>query len=189
MRVWVAFVFVGLTIVSCGDDGEEPGNGAPSAGAPASSGNGSAESGGTGAQSGRGSVQAGEGGGGAGGGTGGMSSQGGAGAGGVSGGASGSAGKPPVNPTLTAIEPSSLPIGTIEFELVLHGTNYRSDHQVSFDGNLFPTTFVSSEELHAEVPGAALGGRARTVNVLALRLGDPALRSNVLMFEVTEGEP
>jgi hypothetical protein len=138
-------------------------DGAPSAGAPASSGNGGAESGGTGAQSGRGSVQAGEG--------------------------TGGASQPPVNPTLTAIEPSTLPIGTIEFELVLHGTNYRSDHQVSFDGNLFPTTFVSSEELHAEVPGAALGGRARTVNVLALRLGDPALRSNVLMFEVTEGEP
>jgi hypothetical protein len=163
MRAWVAFVFVGLTLVSCGDDGEEPADGAPSAGAPASSGNGGAESGGTGAQSGRGSVQAGEG--------------------------TGGASQPPVNPTLTAIEPSTLPIGTIEFELVLHGTNYRSDHQVSFDGNLFPTTFVSSEELHAEVPGAALGGRARTVNVLALRLGDPALRSNVLMFEVTEGEP
>jgi hypothetical protein len=185
MKALVAFVFIALALVGCGDDGAGPHDDAPNAGAPASSGNGGAESGGAGAQSGGGSMRAGEGGGGAGGGTAGMPSQGGrAGASGSSGTSGG--GQPLVNPTLTAIEPSTLPLGTLEFELVLHGTNYRSDHQVSFDGNVFPTTFVSSEELHAEVPGAALGGRARTVNVLALRLGDPALRSNILVFEITE---
>jgi hypothetical protein len=75
------------------------------------------------------------------------------------------------------------------FELVLHGTDFRSDHRVSFDGNLFTTTFVSPEELRAAVLGIALGSRARGVNVLALRVGDPPLRSNVLVFEVTEATP
>lgn len=98
----------------------------------------------------------------------------------------GNGGTAQVSPTLTALEASTLPFGSGAFELVLRGINLRSDHQVSFDGNAFPTTFVSAEELRAEVPGIALGGRARSVNVFASRLASPPLRSNVLTFAITE---
>jgi hypothetical protein len=92
-----------------------------------------------------------------------------------------------VNPTITQLTPSSLPLGAATFELVLRGTNFRSDHMVSFDRNVFAPTFVSSEELHTEIPGAALGGSPRTVNVQLARIADPALRSNAFPFEITAG--
>ena len=90
-----------------------------------------------------------------------------------------------VNPTIAELSPPSLPVGSATFELVLHGTNFRSDHMVAFDHNVFSTTFVSAEELHAEIPSPALGVRARTVDVQVARIADPALRSNVFPFEIT----
>jgi hypothetical protein len=192
-----------LVLVSCGDDGGDP-NGT-AAGAPARSGSGGNTSGAGGVSSGGSDSLAGSGGqsgAGRGGAAAGANTQGGAGGGGASGGAGagatpggasgastagngGSGGEAVVNPTLTALEPSTLPFGSGAFELVLRGTNLRADHMVAFDGNVFPTTFVSADELRADVPGAALGGRARSVNVLASRIADPALRTNVLMFEIT----
>jgi hypothetical protein len=76
-------------------------------------------------------------------------------------------------------------MGVGSFEIVLEGFDFVSDHWVGFEHNVFATTFVSSQELRAEIPGAALGGAPRFVQVSAARLGDPALRTNVMMFEIT----
>jgi len=207
MKLRLLYRFVFLVLVSCGEDSATPnGNsGAGTAGTSASSGAGgtSSVSGGTssasgGAASGSGGTSSGgESGkapvGGSSGGSatsdGGSSADGDSSSGGRAdtAGSAGTAGggAASVAPTLNSIDPSTLPLGSDSFQLVLHGKDFRSDHHVSFDGNLFATTFVSAEELRAEVPGVALGSRARTVNVLALRVSDPALRSNALPFEIT----
>lgn len=202
MKARVAFGLLLIALVGCGNDGGDSTDGS-AAGAPSSSGSGgnaagAGPSGGSATQAGaNGQSGTGTSGGGAagttqGGAAAGGADSGGAGAGGASGAAgggsssAGNGGNAQVPPTLTALEPSTLPVGNGAFELVLRGTNWRSDHLVSFDGNSFPTTFVSAEELRAQIPGIALGSSARNVSVFAERLGSPILRSNVLMFAVTE---
>ena len=122
---------------------------------------------------------------GSGGATAGSATSGSGGAGGASGGSLGGLGGALVNPTITRLIPSTLTTADGDFELVLEGSDFRMDHMVAFDHNVWTPVFVSSGELRVMIPGIALGSTPRTVEVRASRVGDPALYSNIMPFEIT----
>ena len=60
-------------------------------------------------------------------------------------------------PTLTSISPASAPLGTSEVTLTVAGTNFTANSIVEWNGVPLASTFVSSTELTARVPGTDLG--------------------------------
>jgi len=70
------------------------------------------------------------------------------------------------------------------FTLVVEGHDFPPNPYVSFDGNIFNTTVVSTTRLEATVPGAALGATPRQVSVLVTRIGGAAQSSNALPFQI-----
>ena len=93
---------------------------------------------------------------------------------------------PLVNATITMLTPSSLTLGTVGsgFTLIVDGMDFTSTAMVSFGNNIFPTTFLSTTRLQAEIPSAALGATPRQVPVRVTRVGTPALTSNILYFTI-----
>jgi hypothetical protein len=89
------------------------------------------------------------------------------------------------NPTITQLTPSSLPVGSVGFTLLVDGQDFPPDAFVSFDGNPFTATVVSATRVSAQIPSAALGATPRQIPVLVTRTANPPLRSNTLQFEVT----
>ena len=69
-------------------------------------------------------------------------------------------------PSITSLSPSSVVAGSGGFTLTVNGTNFRSDSIVRWNGTALVTTFVSSIQLTAAVPGsdvAAIGSANVTV--------------------------
>src|SRR5207249_55325 len=58
------------------------------------------------------------------------------------------------NPTITSISPNSTIAGSGQFTLTVSGTNFDSTSKVNWNGSALTTTFVSSTQLTAIVPGA-----------------------------------
>jgi len=55
---------------------------------------------------------------------------------------------------------------------------------VSFDGNIFNTTFVSSSRLEASIPAAALGATPRSIVVMVIQISGTAPSSNAISFDI-----
>ncbi|MEP6739552.1 MAG: IPT/TIG domain-containing protein [Caldimonas sp.] len=81
--------------------------------------------------------------------------------------------------TITSLSPPTLGAGSAAFTLTVDGTGFAATSQVSFNGTLLPTTFVSSTRLTASAPALAA---AATLPVLVV---DGATRSSVVNFDVT----
>lgn len=80
---------------------------------------------------------------------------------------------------ITSLSPPTLGAGSAAFTLTVDGTGFTGSSQVSFNGALLPTSFVSSSRLTASAP--ALAAMA-TLPVLVV---DGATRSPVVSFDVT----
>jgi YVTN family beta-propeller protein len=69
-------------------------------------------------------------------------------------------------PTITTISPNTVTAGGAAFTLTINGTNFVAASTVSFGGVAAPATFVSSTQLTASIPAAAiLSAGTVTVNV------------------------
>jgi hypothetical protein len=179
-------------LLGCSSSGDGPGTGGGAAGTGSGTGGGSGS--GTGGDGGSGTGGAG----GAGGIAGTTGASGASGSGAAAGGVGGSGGAaagggndggstldgPPVAPTITMLTPSSAHVGDPAFTLVVEGHDFPPNPYVSFDGNIFNTTVVSTTRLEASIPGAALGATPRQVSVLVTRIGGTAQSSNALPFQI-----
>ena len=92
-----------------------------------------------------------------------------------------------LNPSVTAMAPSSATAGGLEFTLNVTGSNFRVNSVVTFNGSALPTTFVSSQQLRATVPAGAIS-TAGTPPVSVMTPGTSGAAScqgNTLVFVVT----
>src|ERR1700751_5924334 len=63
---------------------------------------------------------------------------------------------PPPTPTITTISPNTTVAGGAAFTLTITGTNFVATSVVNFGGTARSTTFVSSTQLTAAIPAAAI---------------------------------
>lgn len=87
-------------------------------------------------------------------------------------------------PTITTISPIGAMAGGPAFTLTVNGTNFVPASAVNFGGTARPTTFVTSTQLTAAIPAAAIASSG-TVGVTVTNAG--AQTSNALNFTVTSG--
>jgi uncharacterized repeat protein (TIGR01451 family) len=89
-------------------------------------------------------------------------------------------------PTLVSIEPQSVTAGSPELTITLMGTNFLySASKVHWYGESRPTTFVSSNELQAEISSADISA-AGNVSVTVLNVESGGGESNNLIFTINE---
>ena len=85
-------------------------------------------------------------------------------------------------PTITAISPSSAPVGSQGFVLTVNGSGFDTFDVVAWNGSLLPTTFVNSSSLTATISSSLLTATG-TANV-QIGGGDGVLISNSLTFSI-----
>ena len=96
---------------------------------------------------------------------------------------------PPPNPTpmITTISPSSVVAGTAAgFTLAVNGTNFLATSTVNFGGTTPTTTFVSSTQLTAAIPAAAIASPG-PLAVTVTNPGPSGGTSNMVSFAVNSG--
>jgi hypothetical protein len=59
-------------------------------------------------------------------------------------------------PTITALAPSSMTAGSSSFVLTVNGTNFNSNAVINFNSVAQSTTFVSANQLTANIPAASV---------------------------------
>ena len=95
--------------------------------------------------------------------------------------------KPPTpTPTppimVTFISPQSVYAGSRTFRLQLNGERFTPDSQILFNGSALPTTFVSANQIYADIPAnLILGEGPRQIAVVT---SDPKLYSNQFLLNV-----
>jgi len=92
---------------------------------------------------------------------------------------------PLVNPTITMLTPASLPTNNGPFTLVIDGRDFFPRSEICFDHNCWTATFISDTQVSAMIPGPALGGQPRQVEVVVDSLGPPDRSSQFVMFTIT----
>lgn len=85
-------------------------------------------------------------------------------------------------PTLTALTPNTSPAGVSSLALSVTGTNFVSGSQILWNGNAMTTTFGSSTQLSATIPGSYFSSIG-TANVYVLN--PDSTISNQLPFTIT----
>lgn len=108
--------------------------------------------------------------------------------GGCGGGTSQTLNNQPLNPppAITTISPSTAAAGGMAFTLTINGANFVAASMVSFGGTAPTTTFVSTTQLTAAIPAAAIA----TVGTAGVIVTNPAPgggTSNAVNFTVTSG--
>ncbi|MGA2344841.1 MAG: FG-GAP-like repeat-containing protein, partial [Candidatus Sulfotelmatobacter sp.] len=98
---------------------------------------------------------------------------------------------PPNNPspTITSLSPTSAPIDSPSFTLTVNGTGFVPTSAVNFELYNQPTTYVSSTQLTAEIPAAAI---AQVVSSTYVWVDNPAPgggQSNFVTFQLSDGVP
>jgi len=87
-------------------------------------------------------------------------------------------------PTITTISPSSAVVGTAAgFTLTVNGMNFLATSMVNFGGTTPTTTFVSSTQLTAAIPAAAIAS-AGTVAVIVTNPAPGGGSSNMMSFAI-----
>ena len=87
-------------------------------------------------------------------------------------------------PTLTSLSPSSVPVGSPAFTLILTGSGFMAGGTVTWAGtNIGTYTFVSSTQITMPIP-ASLVARQGKVNVVVTNPGTGATPSDFLSFDV-----
>ncbi len=89
-------------------------------------------------------------------------------------------------PAITAISPTSAPAGgATGFALTINGTNFVAGTTISFGGTTPTPTFVSTTQLVASIPAAAIA----SAGTVAVTVTNPASgrTSNVVTFMITSG--
>lgn len=93
---------------------------------------------------------------------------------------------PPPTPTppflVGYVTPQSVYAGSKSFRLEVNGDKFTPESLIYFNGNQLPTTFISSQQLVAEVPSNFIAG-AGSIQIL-VRTPDGALYSNQVMLNV-----
>jgi hypothetical protein len=93
---------------------------------------------------------------------------------------------PLVNPTITMLTPSSLPTNNPgSFTLLIDGRDFPPGLDICFEHNCWSATYLSPTQISAVIPGAALSGSPRVVEVQVSQIGAPYLESNILTFTIT----
>jgi hypothetical protein len=98
---------------------------------------------------------------------------------------------PPNNPspTITSLSPTSAPIDSPSFTLTVNGTGFVPTSAVNFELYNQPTTYVSSTQLTADIPAAAI---AQVVSSTYVWVDNPAPgggQSNFVTFQLSDGVP
>ena len=84
------------------------------------------------------------------------------------------------DPSLTSLDPDTVPVGW-QGELIVYGKDFGRKDYVFLGGHLLPTSFVSSNELRAEVDD----DRTSEVGAFPVKVhGDSSGVSNELEFTV-----
>jgi hypothetical protein len=87
---------------------------------------------------------------------------------------------PPI--MITFVNPQSVYAGSKNFRLQLNGERFTPEMQILFNGSQLPTTFVSANQIYADVPAnLILGEGPRQIAVVA---SDPKLYSNQFLLTV-----
>jgi len=87
-------------------------------------------------------------------------------------------------PTITTVSPTSAVAGGAAFRLTINGTNFVAASTVNFGGAAPATTFVSSTQLTAAIPAAAIA----SAGTAAVTVTNPGGRiSNAMNFAVAGG--
>ena len=90
-------------------------------------------------------------------------------------------------PTITAISPTSAVAGSAAgFTLTINGANFMPGSMVNFGGTMPTTTFVSSTQLTAAIPAAAIAS-AGTASVTVANPTPGGGTSNMLNFAINSG--
>jgi hypothetical protein len=88
-------------------------------------------------------------------------------------------------PTLTSLSPSSVPVGSPAFTLILNGSGFMAGGTVTWAGtNLGTYTFVSSTQITIPIP-ASLVSRQGKVNIVVTNPGTGSTPSDFISFDVT----
>jgi IPT/TIG domain len=85
-------------------------------------------------------------------------------------------------PTVTSLVPPSAKLGDPSFTLHVHGTNFRADAQIVWNGSPEPTTFVSPTEVTTMV-NMATASVAMAIPV-AVSIGGGLVVSNAMNFDL-----
>jgi hypothetical protein len=102
------------------------------------------------------------------------------------------------DPTITALSPASMPVGSAGFELTVSGTKFARDAVVRFgfgyDALDRPTTFINSTLLRASIPASAVAAPPPENDETApghvsVSVRNPGGSFGRLDFEITEGGP
>lgn len=89
---------------------------------------------------------------------------------------------PPPPITITFYNPQSVYAGSKTFRLQLNGEKFTPDSQILFNGSVLPTTFVSANQIYADVPNnLILGEGPRQISVAT---PDGKLYSNQVLLNV-----
>jgi len=75
-------------------------------------------------------------------------------------------------PTITALAPSSMTAGSSAFVLTVNGTNFNSNAVINFNSVAQTTTFVSANQLTANIPAASVA-TAGSATVTVTNPGTP----------------
>jgi 6-phosphogluconolactonase (cycloisomerase 2 family) len=89
-------------------------------------------------------------------------------------------------PTITAMSPTSAVASSASFTLTINGANFMTTSMVSFGGTMPTTTFVSSTQLTAAIPAAAIAS-AGTASVTVTNPTPGGGTSNTLNFVINSG--
>jgi 6-phosphogluconolactonase (cycloisomerase 2 family) len=90
-------------------------------------------------------------------------------------------------PTITAMSPTSAVAGSAAgFTLTINGANFMAGSMVTFGGTMPTTTFLSSTQLTAAIPAAAIGS-AGTASVTVTNPTPGGGTSNMLNFAINSG--
>lgn len=89
-------------------------------------------------------------------------------------------------PTITTISPGSTAAGGTAFTLTVNGTNFVAASVVNFGGSADTTTFVSTTQLTAAIPAAAIAS-ASTAAVTVTNAAPGGGTSNPVNFSITSG--
>ncbi len=87
-------------------------------------------------------------------------------------------------PTLTSLSPSSVPVGSPAFTLILNGSGFMAGGTVSWAGtNIGMYTFVSSTQITIPIPASLVSHQGK-VNIVVTNPGTGATPSDFLSFDV-----
>lgn len=89
-------------------------------------------------------------------------------------------------PTLTSVEPPSLPAPGPDSQVAFHGTGFNEDTTINWNGGDEPTEFISETEVRTVVKPSTV--QAPLPFTLPVYVHNAGIGSNVLEFTFTEAE-